>query len=83
MQPWEVVSSDEYVYHIPNPKHIPKYTKAKAPCTQDKHIQLSSFAELCCYCIKALLRLTCHVNILTTDWLPAPLRTRHDNDRVQ
>ncbi len=29
---------------------MPKYTKAKVPCTQDKHTQLSSFAGLCCRC---------------------------------
>ena len=34
---------------IPNLKHMPKYTKAKVLRTQDK-CQLSSFAELCCYC---------------------------------
>ncbi len=36
-------------YCIPNPKHMPKYTKAKVPCTQDKHTQLSSFTELLCH----------------------------------
>ena len=45
---------DEYVYRIPNPKHTPKYTKAKVPPFQDKHIQLSSFVELCCHLIKSL-----------------------------
>ncbi len=34
---------------MPNPKHMLKYTKAKVLCTQDKHTQLSSFAELLCY----------------------------------
>ena len=29
---------DEYTNHIPNPKHTPKYTKAKVPCTQDKYM---------------------------------------------
>ncbi len=29
--------TDEYAYGIPNPKHMPKYTKAKVTCTQDKH----------------------------------------------
>ena len=43
------VSSDEYAYGIPNPEHMPKYTKAKVPPTQDKHTQLSSFVDLCCY----------------------------------
>ncbi len=42
--------NDEYANHIPNPKHMPKYTKAKVPGTQDKHTQLSSFSELCCHC---------------------------------
>ena len=48
---------DEYAYRIPNPKHTPKYTRAKVPHTQDKHAQLSSFADLCCwlcYPIKSL-----------------------------
>ena len=40
--------NDEYAYYIPNPEHMPKYTKAKVPHTQDKHTQLSSFTELCC-----------------------------------
>ncbi len=31
------VLSDEYTNCIPNPKHMPKYTKAKVPHTQDKH----------------------------------------------
>ncbi len=48
------VSSDEYAYCIPNPKHTPKYTKAKVPHTQYKYIQLSSFTWLCCYPIKSL-----------------------------
>ncbi len=29
---------DEYANRIPNPKHTPKYTKAKVPRTQDKHM---------------------------------------------
>ena len=29
--------SDEYANRIPNPKHIPKYTKVKVLHTQDKH----------------------------------------------
>ena len=46
--------SDEYEYHIPNAKHMPKYTKAKVLPTQDKHTQLSSFTELRCHLIKSL-----------------------------
>ncbi len=46
--------SDQYVYHIPNPKHTPKYTKAKVLYAQDKTAQLSSFSELCCYPVKSL-----------------------------
>ena len=46
------VSSHEYAYRIPNPKHTPKYTKAKVLHTQDKHTQLSSFSELYCYPIE-------------------------------
>ena len=32
---------DEYANRIPNPKHMPEYTKAKVP---------RSFTELCCHC---------------------------------
>ncbi len=46
--------TDKYAYRIPKPKHTPKYTKAKVLCTQDKHTQLSSFAELHCCPIKSL-----------------------------
>ncbi len=42
-----------YVYRI-YPKHTHKYTKIKVLHTQDKHTQLSSFAELQCYPIKSL-----------------------------
>ncbi len=35
---------DEYANHIPNPKHMPKYAKAKVPRTQDKH---TSAEQLC------------------------------------
>ena len=31
------LTRDKYAYRIPNPKHTPKYTKAKVPHTQDKH----------------------------------------------
>ena len=48
------IQNDEYVYRIPNPKDMPKYTKAKVWHTQDKHTQLNSFIELCCYPIKSL-----------------------------
>ncbi len=69
---------DEYAYCIPNPKHTPKYTKAKVPCTQDKHTQLSSFAKLCCYPKKALLLLAYQSMLThTTNWLPVSLRTRY------
>ncbi len=37
-------SNDEYTYRIPNPKHTPKYTKAKVLQTQDK--QRISWAAL-------------------------------------
>ena len=37
LDPYISVPSDEYLYRIPNPKHMPKYTKAKVPQTQDKH----------------------------------------------
>ncbi len=40
--------NDEYAYRISNPKHMPKYTKAKVPYTQDIHTQLSSFTWLHC-----------------------------------
>ncbi len=43
---------------VPNPKHMPKYTKTKVPHTQDKHPQKSSFAELCCYCCYPIKSLT-------------------------
>ncbi len=33
---WLTADSDQYTNHIPNPKHTPKYTKAKVPLTQDK-----------------------------------------------
>ena len=46
--------NDEYVYRIPNPKHRNKYTKVKVLRTQDKHTQLSSFTQLCCYAIKSI-----------------------------
>ncbi len=49
-----VLLTSIYAYHIPNPKHMPNYTKAKVLCTQDKHAQLSSLAELSCYPIKSL-----------------------------
>ncbi len=42
------LGADEYANHIPNPKHIPKYTQAKVPHTQDKHTARSSFSELSC-----------------------------------
>ena len=45
-----LASCDEYANRIPNPKHTPKCTEAKVPHTQDKHTQLSSFAELHCHC---------------------------------
>ena len=51
---WYLTDSDEYVYCIPNPECMPKYTKAKVLHTQDKHTQLSSFTELCCHPIKSL-----------------------------
>ncbi len=38
-------------YQFPNTL---KYTKVKVPHTQDKHTQLSSFAQLFCYPIKSL-----------------------------
>ncbi len=41
-------TSDEYANCIPNPKHMPKYTKAKVLHTKDKHTQLSCFADLRC-----------------------------------
>ena len=44
--PAETRSNDEYADRIPNPKHTPKYTEAKVPHIQDKHAQLTSFAEL-------------------------------------
>ena len=31
-----IAACDEYAYRIPNPKHMPKYTLAKVPHTQDK-----------------------------------------------
>ncbi len=44
-------NSDEYA----NPKHMPKYTKAKALHTQDKHLSAEQLcAELCCHPIKSL-----------------------------
>ncbi len=48
------VWSDEYANSTPNPKHMPKYTNIKVPCTQDKHPQLSSFSQLSCYPLKSL-----------------------------
>ncbi len=33
--------------NTPNPKHMPKYTKAKVLPTQDEHTQLSTFTWLC------------------------------------
>ena len=36
--------NDEYANRIPNPKHTPKYTKAKVLHTEDKH----SSAEYLC-----------------------------------
>ena len=39
-----IALSDEYANGIPNPKHMPKYTKAKVPHTQDKH---TSAEQLC------------------------------------
>ncbi len=41
---------DEYANRIPNPKHMPKYTKAKVPLPKINMYQLCSFAELCCHC---------------------------------
>ena len=35
---------DQYANRIPNPKHTPKYTKAKVLHTQDKHV---SAEQLC------------------------------------
>ncbi len=82
-------NDDEYTNPIPHPIHIPKYTKVKVPSTQDKqHIswaaeQLSSWAELCCYChclIKTLGTASLLEYVATyshqTDYLP--LRTRHE-----
>ncbi len=35
---------DQYAYRVPNPKHMPKYTKAKVLCTQDKqHISWAAW----------------------------------------
>ena len=73
---------DEYINRIPNPEHIPKYTKVKVLSTQDKHYiswaALQSYAILllpykrpCCYWPP---KVCCH--ILIPDWLPAALRTR-------
>ena len=45
--------NDEYAYRIPNPKHTPKYTKAKVLHAQNKHTQLSSLAELLCHPINS------------------------------
>ena len=36
-KPRKVAQNDEYANSIPNPKHMPKYTKAKVLGTQDKH----------------------------------------------
>ncbi len=72
---------DEYIYHTPrNPKHTHEYTKVKVLHTQGKHQELSSFALFSCYPIRkpcwcSPSRVCCHT--FTTDWLPAPLRTRH------
>ena len=54
------VHCDEYVYRTPIPKHAHKYTNVKVLRTQDKHTQLSNFAQLCCNAIytNALLTLT-------------------------
>ncbi len=55
---------------IPNPKHTPKYTKAKVPRTQDKHTsaeQLRCHYPLKSLAAASLLRVCCHT--LTTDWL--------------
>ena len=42
--------TDEYAYCIPNPNAcLSTQMHPKVPRTQDKHAQLSSFAELCCY----------------------------------
>ncbi len=32
-----MVTNDEYANRLPNPKHMPKYTKVKVLHTQDKH----------------------------------------------
>ena len=64
----------EYVYRAPNPKHTPKYIKAKVPHTQDKHTAEQLYRALLlpykkpCYCYPT--RVCWHT--LTTDWLPAP-----------
>ena len=62
---------------------MPKYIKAKVLHTQDKqHISGTASQELCCHCHYPEKpcycwppRVCCHT--LTTNWLPAPLRTRH------
>ena len=56
---------------------MPKYTKAKVLRTQDKqHVSRAGlqlpYKKPCCHWPP---RVCCHT--LTTDWLPAPLRTRH------
>ena len=75
--------SDEYANRIPNPKHMPKYTKAKVSRIQDKH---TSAKQLCGATLLLPLpykKPCCHwasqsmFPSLTTDWLPVPLRTRH------
>ena len=47
----ENVYTDEYANRIPDPERIPKYTKVKAPCTEDKH--LISWAALQSYAAAA------------------------------
>ncbi len=70
---WKVPCNDEYAYHIPNPKHMPKYTKAKVPYPQDKHTQLLSFAVLHYYPIKSLADPPQYVDT-HSNWLPAALK---------
>ena len=53
--PTKMTVIDEYVYPIPNPKHMPLSTPRPKYCIpQDKHTQMSSFAELCHCLIKDL-----------------------------
>ncbi len=44
------VTSMLKAHPYPNTQHTLKYTKVKVLHTQDKHYQLSSFAELHCHC---------------------------------